>query len=62
MFCACTCIQVREILDQNEAVGFPDPYVEGFGWSKEGELLAPGLEEVHRSFAAASNLCGAVLA
>ncbi|KAK9813430.1 hypothetical protein WJX73_008508 [Symbiochloris irregularis] len=37
--------QVAEILEQNDAFGFPDPYVEGFGWSEDGELVAPGLTE-----------------
>jgi hypothetical protein len=34
--------RLREIMEENDAQGFPDPFVSGFGWDEEGEVIYPG--------------------
>ena len=38
--------EVRSVLAANNALAFPDPYVQGFGWDENGTLTFPGMEEV----------------
>jgi cell division protease FtsH len=37
--------QVQQVLQENGVTPFPDPFVEGFKWDKNGRLLYPGAEE-----------------
>lgn len=38
--------EVRELMEQHSAKPFPDPYLEGFGWDEDKQLVFPGLGEV----------------
>ena len=38
--------QLAELLHQNEGMFFPDPFVEGFGFNDDREIVFPGSEEV----------------
>ena len=38
--------EVQDILEANDVVRYPDPFVDGFGWDNEGSLFFPGSPKV----------------
>jgi len=52
--------RLREIMVQNDALVFPDPYVAGFGWDEEGEVIYPGSAVAGTTKVGALCVCGCV--